>query len=75
MHNNFPNGKGKEYCANTRLKYDGDFIDGLRDGKGKFFMKMVIIILVNFQKVLNMVKEVLIEIMEKNCMKEIISMM
>ena len=29
-------GKGKEYYSNGNIKYDGEFINDKREGKGKF---------------------------------------
>ena len=34
--NKIPNGKGKEYYKNGNIKYEGDFINGKYEGKGKF---------------------------------------
>ena len=32
-------GKGKEYYKNGDIKYEGDFVDGKREGKGKYIDK------------------------------------
>ena len=31
-----PNGKGTEYYKNGNIKYEGDYINGKREGNGKF---------------------------------------
>ena len=34
--NNLPDGKGKEYYENGNLRYKGDFINGKKEGNGKY---------------------------------------
>ena len=31
------NGKGKEYFDNGYLKYEGEYLNGMRNGKGKLY--------------------------------------
>jgi hypothetical protein len=34
--NGLPSGKGKLYYKNGNIKYEGDFVDDKREGKGKY---------------------------------------
>ena len=36
MKNNLKHGKGTEYYKNGNIKYDGDFVNGKREGNGKY---------------------------------------
>ena len=34
--NNIPNGKGIKYYSNGKILYEGDFVNGLFEGNGKY---------------------------------------
>ena len=36
IRNKNKNGKGREYYSNGKLKYEGDYINGKKEGNGKF---------------------------------------
>ena len=35
--NGLPDGKGKDYYCDGKVKYEGDFIEGKREGNGKIY--------------------------------------
>ena len=69
-----PDGKGIDYYKDGSIKYEGDFLNGKYEGKGKFIKENGIIIQANGKKDLDMVKGFVIIKMDLFIMKVIISM-
>ena len=46
VYNNMANGKGILYYKNGNIRYEGEFINDKFEGKGKFFMKIMVIMVI-----------------------------